>query len=154
MGYVFEKNPQDGKFPKLGKFPNLRNLPGNPIQEIPGRKKFEVLWEKGNGNFPLNIPVAKQVAESIKVNIVSAKEFINIVHGDPANVAWCMLVCPAVNQVKGQAHVQAQYVQLCNKFQDMFHSKPGLPPCKQLDHAIDLINESLSPPKCQQYWLI
>ena len=52
--------PQDGKFPKLGKFPNLGNFPGIPVWEIPGREKFEAIWEGGNGNFPLNIPEARK----------------------------------------------------------------------------------------------
>ena len=56
MGFEFLKFPQDGKFPKLGKFQNLGNPPGIPAQEIPGRGKFEAIWEGGNGDFPLNIP--------------------------------------------------------------------------------------------------
>ena len=35
---------------------------------------------------------AKQVAVSIKINIVSAHAFVNLVHGDPEAVMWCMLV--------------------------------------------------------------
>ena len=50
MGREFLWFPQDGKFPKLG------NFPGITVREIPGREKFEAIWEGGNGNFPLNIP--------------------------------------------------------------------------------------------------
>ena len=56
MGWDFPRFPQDRKFPKIGKFPNLGNFPGIPIQEIPGRGKFEATWEGGNRKFPLNIP--------------------------------------------------------------------------------------------------
>ena len=47
------------------------------------------------------------MAESIKVNVVSAKVFVNMVRGDPASVTWCTLVCPVVNYVTSQAGVQA-----------------------------------------------
>ena len=33
--------------------------------------------------------------------------------------------------------------------QTVFHDKPGLPPHRELDHAIDLIDESLLLPKHQ-----
>ena len=41
--------------------------------------------------------VAKQVAESIKVNVVSAKAFVNLVRGDPESMTWCTLVRPVVS---------------------------------------------------------
>ena len=56
MGREFPKLLQGGKFLKLGKFLNLRNFPGIPVWELPGREKFEAIWEGGNGNFLLNIP--------------------------------------------------------------------------------------------------
>ena len=40
---------------------------------------------------------AKQIEESIKVNVVSAKAFVNMVCGDNECVTWCMLVRPVVN---------------------------------------------------------
>ena len=40
---------------------------------------------------------ARQLAESIKINVVSARVFVNIVHGDNDAVTWCTLVCPVVN---------------------------------------------------------
>ena len=55
----YGKFPSHGKFPKLGKFPRYGNFPGIPVQEIPGREKFEAIREGGNGNFPLNIPAGK-----------------------------------------------------------------------------------------------
>ena len=46
--------------------------------------------------------VAKQVAEDIEVNVVSAKVFINLVRGDPDSLTCCMLVQPVVSQAAGQ----------------------------------------------------
>ena len=40
---------------------------------------------------------AKQVADSIKVNVVSAHAFVNLVCGDADAVTWCTLVRPVVN---------------------------------------------------------
>ena len=42
------------------------------------------------------------MAESIKVNVVSAKAFINLVRGDPESMTWCTLVQPVVHQATGQ----------------------------------------------------
>ena len=40
---------------------------------------------------------AKQVADSIKVNVVSTHAFVNLVCGDSVAVTWCTLVRPVVN---------------------------------------------------------
>ena len=45
--------------------------------------------------------VPKQVAESIKVNVVLAKAFANLVRGDPESMTWCALVQPVVSQATG-----------------------------------------------------
>ena len=70
---------------------------------------------------------AKQVADSIKVNVVSAHAFVNLVCGDSEAVTWCTLVRPVVNQATGDAMVEAGYAQLCDKYQDVFQ-EPGMPP--------------------------
>ena len=54
--WEFPVGRQFGRFPWDGKFPSLGNFPGIPVQEIPGREKFEAIREGGIGNFPLNIP--------------------------------------------------------------------------------------------------
>ena len=74
---------------------------------------------------------AKQITESIKVNVVSAKAFVNMVHGDDECVTWCMLVRPVVNQATRVA-VNSEYAALCDEQQDVFH-EPGMPPRQQLD---------------------
>ena len=38
----------------------------------------------------------KQVADGIKVNVVSARVFVNLVCGDWEAVTWCTLVWPVV----------------------------------------------------------
>ena len=39
----------------------------------------------------------KQVADSIKVNVISARAFVNLVCGDSKDVTQCMLVRPVMN---------------------------------------------------------
>ena len=87
------------------------------------------------------------MAESIKINVVSARALVNMVHGDNDAVTWCTLVCPVVNQATGETGLAAQYAELCDEYQDVFRNKPGLPPRRPLDHAVDLSDESLPPPK-------
>ena len=48
------------------------------------------------------VVIAKQVAESIKVNGVLTKAFVNLVRGDPESMMWCTLVRPVVSQAAGQ----------------------------------------------------
>ena len=71
-----------------------------------------------------------------------------MVRGDVDCVMWCTLVWPVVNQATGVG-VDVEYVALCDKYQDVFQD-PCMPTCRQLDHAIDLIDESLPLPK---HWL-
>ena len=70
---------------------------------------------------------AKQLADSIKANIVSAHAFVNLVHGNSEAVMWYISVRPAVNQVTGDAMVKAEYAKLCDEYQDVFQ-EPGMPP--------------------------
>ena len=87
------------------------------------------------------------MAESIKINVASACAFVNMVCGDNDAVTWCTLVRPVVNYVTGETGPAVQYTELCDEYQDVFHNESGLPPRQPLDHAIDLIDESLPPPK-------
>ena len=91
---------------------------------------------------------AEQTAESIKVNVVSAKAFVNILCNDDECVMWCMLVGPIVNQATGVG-VDAEDAALCDEYQDVFQ-EPGMLPHQQLDHVIDLIDGSLLLPKHRQ----
>ena len=40
---------------------------------------------------------AKQMVDSIKINVVSAHAFVNLVCGDSEVVTWCLLVRPMLN---------------------------------------------------------
>ena len=44
--------PARREIPKAWETPESREF---PVREIPGRENFEVIWEGGNGSFPLNI---------------------------------------------------------------------------------------------------
>ena len=82
---------------------------------------------------------------------MSAKVFVNMVHGDDECITWCTLVQPVVNQAT-EVGVNVEYAVLCDEYQNIFQEF-NMPPHQQLDHAIDLIDESLPPPKHQQYRL-
>ena len=43
--------------------------------------------------------LARQIAESIKVYVVSTKAFVNMFRGDDECVTWCSLVQSVVNDV-------------------------------------------------------
>ena len=70
--------------------------------------------------------LAKQIVESIKVNIVSAKAFVNMVHGDDECITWCLLVWSVVNQATGIG-VDAGYAAPCDEYQDVFQEPDMLP---------------------------
>ena len=70
--------------------------------------------------------LAKQIAESIKVNVVSAKAFMNMVCGDVDCATWCTMVRPVVKQATGVG-VDVEYAVLCDEYQDVFQ-EPGMPP--------------------------
>ena len=42
------------------------------------------------------------MAKSIEMNIVLAKAFVNLVHGDSESLTWCTLVRPVVSNATGQ----------------------------------------------------
>ena len=74
-----------------------------------------------------------------------------MVRGNVDCVTWCTLVRPVVNQATGVG-VDVEYAALCDEYQNVFQ-EPGMPLHRQLDHAVDPIDESLLPPKHQQYRL-
>lgn len=56
-----------------------------------------------------------------------------------------------VNQSKGQV-LDASIAELCDEFSDVF-AEPKLPARRELDHRIDLLDESALPPRPRQYRL-
>ena len=93
---------------------------------------------------------AHQVRESDAVKCVSAFAICKDLRGADAH-AWLAIVKPVVDTPE-QASADAAYEALCSEFADVFE-EPGTPPKRQLEHAIDLIDESLPPPKHRQYRL-
>ena len=70
---------------------------------------------------------AKQIAESIKVNFVSSKAFVNMVRGDIDCVVQCTLVQPVVNQPTGVG-IDVEFAALCDEYQGVFQ-EPGMLSC-------------------------
>ena len=52
------------------------------------------------------------MAESIKVNMISARVFVNMFCGDKGCVTWFTLVRPMANQATGNKTVEAEYATL------------------------------------------
>ena len=48
--------------------------------------------------------------------------------------------------------VQSEIAMLCDEYVDMFE-QPGLPVCCDVDHRIDLHDETAKPPRPHQYRL-
>ena len=70
--------------------------------------------------------LVKQIAESIKVNVMLAKAFVNMVCGDVDCITWCTLVRPVVNQATGVG-IDAEYAVICEEYQDVVQ-EPSMPP--------------------------
>ena len=67
--------------------------------------------------------------------------------------AWVAYVKPFVGSADGkEAAVQSEIAALCDDCADMFE-QPGLPVCRDIDHRIDLHDETAKPPRPRQYHL-
>ena len=74
-------------------------------------------------------------------------------HGDKAAAAWVAYVKPFVGLAAGkEAAVQSEIAMLCDEYTDMFE-QPGLPVHCDIDHRIDLHDETAKPPRPHQYHL-
>ena len=74
--------------------------------------------------------------------------------GDKAASAWVAYVKPFVGSADGkEAAVQSEIAALCDKYADVFE-QPGLPVCRDVDHRIDLHEETAKPPRPCQYRLL
>ena len=114
--------------PCLGKKDGVCKSSTNCVGSAPSGTRGTNVSQCSNGVICTDQVVvsAKQVAVSIKVNVGYAYAFINMVCGDSEAVMWCTLVSPVVNQATGDAMVEAEYAQLCDKYQDVF-LEPGMP---------------------------
>ena len=73
--------------------------------------------------------------------------------GDKAASAWVVYVKPFVGSADGkEAVVQSEIAALCDEYADMFE-QPGIPVRCDVDHRIDLHNETAKPPRPHQYCL-
>ena len=73
--------------------------------------------------------------------------------GDKAASAWVTYVKPFVGSADGkEAAVQSEIAVLCNEYADMFE-QPGLLVRHDVDHRIDLHDETAKPPRPHQYRL-
>ena len=72
-------------------------------------------------------------------------------HGDKATSAWVAYVKPFVGSADGkEAAVQSEIAALCDEYAAMFEQS-GLLVCCDVDHHIDLHNETTKPPRPRQY---
>ena len=73
--------------------------------------------------------------------------------GDKDAAAWVVYVKPFVCSANGkEAVVQSEIAMLCDEYADMFE-QPGLPVHHDVDHHIDLHDETTKPPRPHQYRL-
>ena len=67
------------------------------------------------------------MTESIKVNVFSARAYVDLPDGDQVCVTWCILVCSVVRQATEDEMVGVEYAAVCNENQDIFQEL-GIPP--------------------------
>ena len=73
--------------------------------------------------------------------------------GDRAASAWVMYIKPFVGSADGkEAAVQSEIAALCDEYADMFE-QPGLLVHCDIDHHVDLHDETAKPPRPRQYCL-
>ena len=81
------------------------------------------------------------------------KTVLHTMCGDKAAAAWVAYVKPSVSSADGkEAAVQSEIAVLCDEYADVFE-QPGLPVRHDIDHRIDLHDETAKPPRPRQYRL-
>ena len=74
------------------------------------------------------------------------KTVLHTIGGDKPASAWVAYVKPFVGSANGkEAAVQSEIAALCDKYADMFE-QPDLPVRHDVDHHIDLHDETAKPP--------
>ena len=90
---------------------------------------------------------------NICVHTCALKTVLHTMRGDRAASAWVAYVKPFVGSADGnEAAVQFQIAMLCDEYADVFE-QPGLPVCCNIDHHIDLHDETAKLPRPRQYCL-
>ena len=73
--------------------------------------------------------------------------------GDATDSAWVAYVKPFVGSADSKkAAVQSEIAALCDEYADVFE-QPGLLVRRDVDHRIDLHDETAKPPRPHQYRL-
>ena len=90
---------------------------------------------------------------NVHVHTCALKTVLHTMRGDRAASAWVAYVKPFVGSADGkEAAVQSEIAALCDEYADVFE-QPGLPVHRDVDHRIDLHNETAKPPRPRQYHL-
>ena len=90
---------------------------------------------------------------NVRVHTCALKTVLHTMRGDTAAAAWVAYVKPYVGSADGkEAAVQSDIAVLCDEYADVFE-QPGLPVRHDVDHRIDLHDESAKPPRPRQYRL-
>ena len=90
---------------------------------------------------------------NVRVHTCALKTVLHTMRGDKAISAWVAYVKPFVGSAIGkEAAVQSEIAALCDEYADVFE-QPGLPVRRDVDHRIDLHDETTKPPRPRQYRL-
>ena len=90
---------------------------------------------------------------NICVHTCALETVLRTMRGDKAASAWVAYVKPFVGLADGkEAAVQSEIAVLCDEYADVLE-QPGLPVRRDVDHRIDLHDETAKPPKPRQYCL-
>ena len=90
---------------------------------------------------------------NVRVHTCALKTVLHTMRGDKTALAWVAHVKPFVGSADGkEAAVQSEIAMLCDEYADVFE-QPGLPVRRDVDHRIDLHNETAKPPRPRQYRL-
>ena len=90
---------------------------------------------------------------NVCVQTYALKTVLHTICSDKAASAWVAYVKPFVGSANSkEAAVQSEIAALCDEYADMFE-QPGLPVRCDVDHHIDLHDETTKPPRPHQYRL-
>ena len=90
---------------------------------------------------------------NVRVHTCALKTVLHTMRGDKVASAWVTYVKPFVGSADGkEAAVQSEIAALCDEYADVFE-QPGLPVHRDVDHRIDLHDETAKPPRPRQYRL-
>ena len=90
---------------------------------------------------------------NLHVRTCALRTVLHTMHGDKAAAAWVAYIKPFVSLTDSKkAAVQSEIATLCDEYADVFE-EPGLPVYHEMNHHIDLHDETAKPPRPCQYHL-